>query len=254
MTDSTYLRPNEVLAEVAGLQREPLSRWTRQGYVRAEIRVIEGRKTSVYPRVEVEKLKRAFALVSEGYSPRRAFEKARPTTNGLTAGKNDAPMNLDEHDKLTIEGALRAIERERADAEDPRSRRRTRDEEVPRFQSVLEEKSWSLRKLLYILMTYMHEGVTNAETMMTISPRLPGTVFRRIAAYFQYMSEHPAMWDSPNNGFSEVVGLVALLEKLGPPLAPRSERTRAGDTDRQTDAGSEEPRARPSVRSHSNKP
>ncbi len=71
------LRPTDVLKRVPGLQREPLLRWTKQGYLPARLETVEGRQTYLYPKSAVPMLQAVVTLVDEGYAPRKAFEKVR---------------------------------------------------------------------------------------------------------------------------------------------------------------------------------
>ncbi len=78
MTDQE-LRPTDVLKRVPGLQREPLLRWTKQGYLLARLETVEGRPTYLYPESELPKLQAVVRLVADGYAPRKAFEKVLGT-------------------------------------------------------------------------------------------------------------------------------------------------------------------------------
>ena len=70
------LRPTEILKDrVPGLKREQLLRWTKAGFVKAELRIIGQKPTYVYRESEIERIRQMHELVKEGYAPRRAYEK-----------------------------------------------------------------------------------------------------------------------------------------------------------------------------------
>ena len=74
-SESAALKAGDVIRE-AGVPREVLLRWTKQKYVKATLGRSGKKSVYLYPPEEIEKVRRMWALVEQGYAPRPAAKLA----------------------------------------------------------------------------------------------------------------------------------------------------------------------------------